>query len=125
MGGTWRDSKLRGFGVYSWRDGRQCVGQYVRDKKEGFGIFTWPDGRRYEGYWLEGTQHGSGNCTSAAGIWRSTFWEAGHIRQRDFITDMAISKFCTEAGTCESGNLSPGMRKEMQTFCKNIQLDFT
>jgi hypothetical protein len=35
--------------------------------KKGFGIYTWGDGRIYEGFWCEGKQHGNGKYTSADG----------------------------------------------------------
>lgn len=42
--GEWKNNKMHGKGIFTWRDGRRYEGEYVNDKKEGFGIFEWPDG---------------------------------------------------------------------------------
>ena len=42
--GEWKNNKMHGKGIFTWKDGRRYEGEYVNDKKEGFGIFEWPDG---------------------------------------------------------------------------------
>ena len=34
-------------------------GEYLNDNKHGFGIYTWADGKQYIGEWYEGKQHGN------------------------------------------------------------------
>lgn len=68
---------MDGFGIYSWKDGRQYEGQYKEDKKHGYGIYTWADGRKYEGWWYRGKQHGLGKYTAAEDSVKFGLWEDG------------------------------------------------
>ena len=47
--GEWLDNNMDGMGVYTWADGRCYMGEYKDDKKHGFGIYKWADGRLYLG----------------------------------------------------------------------------
>ena len=77
---------MHGEGVFSWKDGREYRGNYVRDKKEGYGIFKWSDGRTYEGGWVNGKQHGRATYTNAKGEVKQGTWDQGK-RKGEWIRD--------------------------------------
>ena len=79
---------MHGSGVFTWKDGKKYVGEYVDDKKEGWGEFTWPakvgaDGavkgaRVYKGEWRGGKQHGKGRIVDVeSGREVEGVWEDG------------------------------------------------
>ena len=39
--GAWKNNKMEGEGVFTWKDGRTYKGSYKNDKKNGYGVFTW------------------------------------------------------------------------------------
>jgi len=45
---------MHGYGLFTWKDGREFRGTYVKDKKNGYGEFDWPDGKKYRGDWKDG-----------------------------------------------------------------------
>ena len=63
--GEWIKNNMEGVGIYSWSDGRLYEGEYLNDKKQGYGKYLWADGRSYEGYWYKGKQYGLGQYKSS------------------------------------------------------------
>lgn len=45
---------MHGYGIMSWPDGKQYMGQFVYGVKEGQGIHIWEDGKKYDGQWKNG-----------------------------------------------------------------------
>lgn len=45
---------MHGKGIYTWKDGRKYIGDYLYDKKHGHGIYLWTDNRSYIGSWKYG-----------------------------------------------------------------------
>ena len=58
--GQWKESKINGYGEFTWVEGKKYYGFYIKDKKDGFGIYYWPGGKFFVGFWKEGKQHGIG-----------------------------------------------------------------
>ena len=59
--GTWKDGRMDGTGVFTWRvkDGDQekeekYDGEYFQGKKQGKGLFYFANGNVYEGSWKNG-----------------------------------------------------------------------
>ena len=76
--GEWKDNKMHGRGVFTWKDGKKYIGEYKNDKKSGCGIFIYSDNNNkvYEGYWCEGKQHGIGILRSKDSI-QAGEWQQG------------------------------------------------
>ena len=91
---------MHGEGVFSWKDGREFRGTYIRDKKEGFGTFEWPDGRTYQGMWANGKQHGKGIYTNANGEMRYGVW--ANSKRIKWIDE---EEYRAQEGEVTSGNL--------------------
>ena len=61
--GDWKENKFDGFGVFTWPGGRFYQGEYRDGYKEGIGKMVWPDGKIYNGEWEKGVQHGIAEYT--------------------------------------------------------------
>lgn len=44
---------------------------------KGYGVYSWADGRRYEGEWKNGKQHGKGKYILLDGTIKTGIWEDG------------------------------------------------
>ena len=67
---------MNGKGTFTFKDGRQYVGEYKDNQKDGIGTFKWTDGKEYYGPWKNGKQHGRGILIKK-GIGREGQWENG------------------------------------------------
>ncbi len=56
--GDYKSGKRHGFGVYSFPNGDQFLGQCASDMPHGYGTYVYATGQVYEGQWLHGRKHG-------------------------------------------------------------------
>ena len=68
---------MKGYGVYTWKDGQKYSGEYLNDLKHGQGTLEHPTGRVYTGGWENGWQHGEGMYTDSKGTKKRGLWKNG------------------------------------------------
>ena len=49
--GNWIDGKMNGYGTCIWSDGDKYDGNFIDDKKSGYGIYKFPNNYIWEGNW--------------------------------------------------------------------------
>ena len=76
---------MKGFGVFTWVDGRTYEGEYDNDKKHGHGVYKWQNGRIYDGFWANGVQDGVGKYTNSKGEIKFGKWQNGKVQ--DWISE--------------------------------------
>jgi hypothetical protein len=47
--GAFKEGKMEGHGMMTYKDGRTFKGRWRQEKHHGFGAMTWPDGRSFKG----------------------------------------------------------------------------
>ena len=67
-----------GEGVYTWVDGSEFAGSFVRGKPNGFGKYTGATGEVLEGEFMDGVLHGRGRMTHS-GMDATGFWRHGEM----------------------------------------------
>ena len=94
---------MHGLGTFSYANGSEYRGQWVRDFKCGEGILDYANGDRYEGEWLDGLPHGRGRMRYDDGrcydgeyqvgvavhpgthlVWRTAVFSLGRKRRASF-----------------------------------------
>ncbi len=86
-----------GYGVYTWNNGEQYVGEWINKKRNGKGINYFTSGVIYDGVWKEDYLNGYGKQISKNGDTLSGFWENGKYIGEN------IAKAGCISGDCQNG----------------------
>lgn len=118
--GEWRNGRIWGKGIYTWKDsGNTYEGDWIDGKMHGFGIYTWPTkGMSYTGYFANGKRHGQG----------ALFGKDGEKYIGDFVNDLfeGYGELEYANGTRYEGQFVAGKREGQGTlYSKKGKVKYT
>lgn len=92
--GEWVRGLKDGNGDYSWSNGSKYSGEWQADKFNGEGTFIWADGDKYFGNWLNDSREGTGVFIYANGKEELQEWHNGKMKISEQVkTNSVASKF--------------------------------
>lgn len=77
-GDNWREGRLQGHGVETYKNGRKYVGQFKNSRYNGIGIDIYPDGVKYTGQFKDGHPSGRGKLIFPNGTILDGKFKDGH-----------------------------------------------
>ena len=97
--GEFKNDKMEGHGVYTWKSGERYDGEWKDDKMEGHGVYTWKSGERYDGEWKDDKKHGHGVHTGAPTRGTSDTYDGQYKDDKK----NGNGKFTSKGGNIEEG----------------------
>ncbi len=80
--GEWQNNAPNGQGSYTKPNGFLYVGEFANGNFNGLGTATWSDGTRYIGSWKDNKFHGNGSLISSNGDTETGQWTEGTLQKQ-------------------------------------------